>query len=189
MDHFGKHAFEPVWHLPQRLLRSQVAPALWSWLLDASSLTRRLQRCCRHGFRVELLQQGHALPMLSEARALGIKPGRWALVREVRLMCGEQPWVFARTVIPLATLTGAQRRLGHLGNRPLGALLFRDRSMRRGQLEVARIARGQRLFRLATRELNPLPPAIWGRRSSFYLRGKPLLVCEMFLPGVGEDQS
>lgn len=186
MDNYGKHSSEPVWHAPRRLLRSAVPAAIWPWLLDASSLTRRLQQACDGDFRVQVVQQRWELPLLSEARVLGIRSGRQALVREVRLRCGDQPWVFARTVIPAATLTGPQRRLGHLGERPLGGLLFRDPSMRRGELEIARIERGQPLFRLACAGLAALPPNLWGRRSLFFLRDKPLLVCEMFLPGVGE---
>jgi chorismate--pyruvate lyase len=186
LDNYGKHSSEPAWHAPRRLLRSAVPAAIWPWLLDPSSLTRRLQQACGDGFRVQVLQQRWELPQLSEARVLGIKAGRHALVREVRLRCGDRPWVFARTVIPAATLTGRERRLGHLGTRPLGGLLFRDRSMRRGELEVARIMRGQPLFRLACAGLDSMPAELWGRRSLFFLRDKPLLVCEMFLPGVGE---
>ncbi|MEW6648252.1 MAG: chorismate lyase [Pseudomonadota bacterium] len=187
MDNYGKHSTEPAWHAPRRLLRSAVPAAIWSWLLDPSSLTRRLQQACGDGFRVQVLQQRWELPQLSEARVLGIKTGRHALVREVRLLCGDRPWVFARTVIPAATLTGRERRLGHLGTRPLGGLLFRERSMRRGELEVARIMRGQPLFRLACAGLPAMPTELWGRRSLFFLHDKPLLVCEMFLPGVGEE--
>ena len=186
MDNYGKHSSEPAWHAPRRLLRSAVPATIWPWLLDPSSLTRRLQQACGGGFRVQLVRQHWELPLLSEARVLGIRTGRHALVREVRLLCGEQPWVFARTVIPTTTLTGPQRRLGQLGERPLGGLLFSEPSMRRGELEVARVERGQPLFALAT-AAQPVPAdAIWGRRSLFFLRDKPLLVCEMFLPGVGE---
>lgn len=161
--------------------------AIWPWLLDPSSLTLRLQQACGGGgFRVRVVAQRWELPLLSEARALHIAPRRRALIREVWLLCGGRPWVFARTVIPARTLTGPQRRLDHLGERPLGGLLFSDPSMRRGQLEIARIGRGQPLFALATATLPAPPEAIWGRRSLFYLRNKPLLVCEMFLPGVGE---
>ena len=41
--------------------------------------------------------------------------------------------------------------------------------------------------RRAARPLPQPPTFIWGRRSLFRLRGNPLLVCEMFLPGIGED--
>jgi chorismate-pyruvate lyase len=36
------------------------------------------------------------------------------------------------------------------------------------------------------RDLRDKPETIWGRRSLFRLGGKPLLVCEFFLPDIAE---
>jgi len=136
---------------------------------------------------VQLLEQCWARPMRNESLALGVRRWNYGLVRQVKLLCGNQPWVFARTVIPHSTFRGKQRRLAHLGNKPLGAMLFADTSMRRGELEIASIVPGQRLFDLATSDLKKKPEMIWGRRSVFYLSGKPLLVSEIFLPGLIEN--
>lgn len=152
------------------------------WLLDRASLTHRVQQACAGAFRVEVLSQGWQRPQLDERLALNMRSGTYAIVREVRLLCDRQPWVYARTVVPLRTLSGAQRRLGELGSRPLGALLFTDRSMRRGDLELARIRPGQRLFAAATAGVRPPPEEVWARRSVFFVRDKPLLVQELFLP-------
>jgi len=122
--------------------------------------------------------------MRNELLVLGSRLWTRALVREVRLLCADVPLVFARTVIPAATLSGRRRRLGRLGSRPLGAVLFADHSMRRGALELACIRPGQRLFDGATRGLAEPPDRIWGRRSLFFLDHQPLLVQEIFLPGV-----
>lgn len=137
-------------------------------------------------FRVELLTQAWQLPRRDERLALSMRRHTFALVREVRLLCRQQPWVYARTVVPLRTLSGAQRRLGELGSRPLGALLFTDRSLQRGQLELARIRPGDRLFDAATAGMRSIPNEVWGRRSVFLLRGKPLLVQELFLPELNQ---
>ncbi len=153
-------------------------------------MTRRLQQACTQTFRVELLSQERDKPMQNEAQQLGLKSGRYALLRQVLLLCGERRWVFARTVIPLSTLQGRQRVLGHLGNRSLGAMLFADKSMQRGSLEVTCLTKGARLFDTATRLLKRKPQCIWGRRSVFYVENKPLLVSEFFLPELvecGED--
>jgi chorismate--pyruvate lyase len=179
---FGKHVNEPVWR-PRRLLPHTSVPARAAhWLFDQSSLTRRVTAACAGRFRVEVLAQGWQRPMLNEALRLGVQYDHLALVREVYLYCDATPWVFARTIIPRSTLTGAQRHLAWLGDKPLGAVLFADPSMRRDEVEVAGIRRGQLLFERAAAGAHSATAAIWGRRSVFYLGGKPLLVCEIFLP-------
>lgn len=175
---------EPLWLTHERIARRRVPAALLAWLLDRASLTRRLQHACPGRFEVRLVNQGWARPMRSEARTLHMRLGNWALVREVWLCCNALPWVFARTVIPYRTLHGAQRQLGRLGTRPLGAVLFADRSMERGPVELACIRAGQRLFETAVVGLEQRPEEIWGRRSVFHVGNKPLLVSEIFLPGI-----
>jgi chorismate--pyruvate lyase len=186
-DLFGKHAFEPVWQPSYRLLTRQLPVELRPWLLDDSSLTQRLTEACNGQFRVEVLSQGWERPMLSEARALKVPATRLALVRQVRLHCNDTPWVFARTIIPVSTLRGRQRRLAHLGSRPLGAVLFADPHMQRSPLEIVKIREGQRLFHRAIGSNSTVCREIWGRRSVFYLNQRPLLVSEIFLPDLPAD--
>ena len=165
------------------LQRTSIPPGLYGWLLDTASLTARLQHLCPGRFSVELLSQGRSRPRRDEARVLGMRNGERALVRQVRLLCGDQPWIFARTVIPVTSLRGRLQRLAHLGTRPLGAMLFADPAMRRGNVELARITPGQPLFSEAVRDSRQRPEEIWGRRSVFRIAALPLLVSEIFLPG------
>lgn len=174
----------PVWRPSRAVDYLRLPHHLVPWLLDRASLTRRVQHTCAGRFRVEVLYQGWKRPEREERAALNMRRNTLTLVREVRLLCDEQPWVYARSVVPLRTLSGAQRRLGELGSRPLGALLFTDRSLQRGELELARIRPGQSLFAAATAGVDPVPEEIWGRRSIFHVRGKPLLVQELFLPAL-----
>ena len=178
------HSREPAWHSARHLLRSRIPKGCWGWLVDPASLTLRLQHACSGRFSVEVLTQGWAKPLHNEARAMGLRESRRALIREVYLHCDGQPWVFARTVIPTTTLRGRERRLMNLGNRPLGAVLFADPGMQRGEVELASISSGQRLYAKATARLSTPPDNIWGRRSVFRLRNKPLLVSEIFLPDI-----
>ncbi len=162
---------EPVW-LPVARLRHGMLPAdLAPWLLDSGSLTRRLRAACCGRFNVKVLSQRRSVPMRCERRLLGLPARRVALVREVLLSCGDVPWVFARTVMPPKTLVGRYRRLAHLGNRPLGELLFSDPGVRRGPLELVSLPEF------------PLPGRrpFWGRRSVFQAGGRPLLVSEFFM--------
>ncbi len=176
---------DSVWE--REAVRLLHAPTRYAaWLRDPNSLTQRVQAACSGHFRVALLRQRWQRPLRSEARVLGLRPGVRALVREVFLMCDDTPWVYACTVIPRATLTGTQRRLARLHTRPLGAVLFADPTMRRGQAQVARLVPGDCLYAQAVAAL-PQPPAeIWARRSLFFLRDKPLLVTEAFLPAIAD---
>lgn len=174
----------PHWHAPSRLFLRDVPAGLSVWLLDAGSLTRRLRQACSGRFRVRVLDQRWTRPSRDEARVLGLRWDARAWTREVQLLCDDQPWVFARTLIPATTLRGRGRRLTALGTKPLGAVLFADPDVWRGPVEIARIAAGQRLHRRAFAGLAEPPEAIWGRRSVFRIDGDPLLVSEIFLPAL-----
>lgn len=182
--HNSCHRAEPDWHVASRLYRRDVPEPVLRWLLDPASLTRRIQSACHGCFRVEVLFQGWARPQHNETRELGMRTGSSGFVREVHLLCDGRPWVFARTVIPRTTLTGPRRCLTRLKSRPLGALLFADPTMQRGPVEIARLSPCDKLYPSAIRHLTQRPETIWGRRSLFTLGGKPLLVSEIFLPGI-----
>jgi chorismate--pyruvate lyase len=124
-----------------------------------------------------VLSQGWQKLDSVEAAAMKLKNVHSALVRQVLLCCDDQPLVYARTVIPALTIHGAQRRYANMGNRPLGAMLFADRTMQREAVEVARLPAESAVY-----QYTQTGTAIWGRRSVFRVSGKPLLVSEYFLP-------
>jgi len=171
---------EPSWRSYTRTPVATTPGALRSWLLDRGSLTQRLIDASSGKFQVEVLNQRMELPLLSEARTLGIPTRQRALVREVILYGCNEPWVYARSIIPVNTLTGRLRSLRTLDNRPLGALLFNDKTMQRGDIEITCMNTESHLQPNLPRDIKG---TIWGRRSVFYLDQKPLLVSEMFLPG------
>ena len=178
---------EPRWSLPEQVSRAQTPDLLvMGWLLDTGSLTQRLRAACPGQLRVEVLDQAFRRPTLSELQTLDMPINELAWVRQVHLLCDGKPLVFARTVIPVSSLVGRCRRLARLGNRPLGALLFADKSMRRGEMEIACLKPRHAVFPVATRHLLRKPAAIWGRRSVFFLNRKPLLVSEVFLPEIAQ---
>jgi len=170
-------------HSPKRWRRARphaprAIPHPWrQWLLDKGSLTERLVAASGGDFRVQVLAQALRRPSREECVALGLPVHQVALVREVLLRGRDEPWVYARSVIPLAVLHGRYGFLRRLGTKPLGALLFRDAGIRRGAIEVTR--RAPPRFLSAVVEDGPA----WVRRSLFYLDQQPLLVAEMFLPG------
>ncbi len=170
---------EPNWRSYLRVPSSAVPPALRGWLLDQGSLTERLIDASHNRFRVEILKQRIEKPRLSERLALRLPMAAMGLVREVLLLGDDTPWVYARSILPLKSLTGPLRRLRRLDDRPLGALLFRDPTMLRGPIEIACITPGNSPL---PREIRHFQQPLWGRRSVFWLSGKSLLVSEIFLP-------
>jgi len=168
------------------------------WLLDSASLTLRIKNHCLTNqmglFSVKLLRQGMEIPSNDEIQRLKLSSRRYALIREVLLYCGTTPVIFARTVIPIKTLTGPQRQLSHLGSRPLGEFLFAQPGLQRDAMEIALLTDGHQLFEHAVSSLSELdesqsPEKIWARRSIFRLQQKPLLVAEVFLPDILSSQS
>jgi chorismate--pyruvate lyase len=151
-----------------------------AWLFDATSLTKRLRQAGAGDFRVKLLAQQFERPLFSERRALGLGDRAIALVRQVHLCCAGDIKVYARSVMPLSLLHGSSRGLARLGGRPLGELLFRDKSMRRSPMQIARIDTDDLFHRWGVPET--VIGQVWGRRSVFRLSGRPLLVNEIFLP-------
>lgn len=177
---------QPLWRPAHRLHRFTLPEKYLPWLLDPASLTERMINRCHGNFRVQLVEQRRTRPLRNEAMALDMRPGCRAVVRQVRLLCGDTPWVYARTIIPPRTLARKFHRFTRLGARSLGAMLFADPSMKRGEVEVTCLTPADSLFHLAVGDLREMPEVIWGRRSLFWLGGKPLLVCEFFLPDIAE---
>jgi chorismate--pyruvate lyase len=182
----GYRRVEPLWRPARRLHRSEIPEKVWHWLLDKASLTERIIGACPGRFRVQVVHQKRGRVMRNEARTLNMRASTHAIVRQVQLVCGEIPWVYARTVIPPATLHRRLRRLMRQGSRSLGSTLFSDPSMKRGEVEVTCLTASDELYGSVTGGLSRKPETIWGRRSVFRLGGKPLLVCEFFLPEIGE---
>lgn len=162
------------------LAAGSVPPDLRGWLAERGSLTARLAAACPRRLALVVLAEGWARPAPDEAARLGLRRGAHAWVRHVHLLCGRTPWLFARTVVPVATLRGPGRRLQGLGTRPLGELLHRVPGVGRSALEVACLRPGHPLHRLAWPR--GARAAIWGRRSVYTMGGRPLLVSEFFLP-------
>lgn len=161
--------------------------ALRAWLTDQDSLTARIKARCRR-FQVKVLHEGIALPYQSERRLLGLRGGEVAWVREVLLLADGVPVVFAHSAAARNDLCGPWRLAAGGGTRPLGHALFADPAIARGPLHVAhiagRVAAGDKLHAGAQRALAQELPAMWARRSCFYHQRRPLLVTEMFLPGI-----
>jgi chorismate--pyruvate lyase len=178
--------------MPRQVFRWKTHPALAGapaflhpWLADPGSLTARIVARCRL-FRVCVLRETRTLPFPDERDLIGLPPGRHAWTREVLLIADDVPVVFAHSVLAPRDLTGAWHMARAIGSRPLGAALFADPGIWRGPLHAARLTPAHPLHRHACAATdNRTLPDLWGRRSRFCRQGRPLLVTEVFLPGIG----
>ncbi len=168
---------EPCWQTIAHLRQAELPAATRRWLLDEGSLTDHLIRTSGGNFTVHRLSQSWAVPTLSERQFLGLKQRQLALIRQVVLLCHDQPWVFARSVLPLQALQGPLRHLRKLHNQSLGSLLFKQANLRRGAFEVAALESNCAYIHPLLRQAEPA----WARRSRFHIGSGKLLVSEVFL--------
>lgn len=164
-----EHWPAPKWQ-PAAFLAGAPSGPWRSWLQETGSLTRRLQGQANRHFRVRVLKQGIA--PIQEAERQWLQVGQQRIwVRQVLLEVDDQPWVFARSLLPLDSRGSLLRRLTHLGDQALGHLLFANPQVQRGQLQFC--APGQLPFE-----------SLWGRASCFQAGSLRLLVAEHYLPAM-----
>jgi len=154
-----------------------------AWLVDRGSLTARIQARCP-AFSVKLVFQGRGRAARDESFLVPRRQRECALVREVYLYCRRTPVVFAHSVFDPRALRGPWRGLSRLGTRPLGAALFADPRIRRYPLRQKKLTPHHELYRRACAALRSRPSFLWARRSLFMLHKSPILVTEVFLPGI-----
>lgn len=143
---------------------------LKDWLLDTGSLTERVQSQCTH-FSLELLGQKPLAPHNNELAILAGNETSHYQVREI-LLCGDnQPWVFARSVIPQSFVDA---ELSNLGREPLGKRIFNDSRFVRSTFEICSLDAHELGFGKSA--------TLWGRRSKFTLGQQSMIVAEIFLP-------
>lgn len=161
---------------------SRPAAALWSWLTEHGSLTARLRTRCGAAFRLRVLAESTGMLGREDSAPLGLGAGTRGLIREVTLNCGTATLIYARSVIPERTLAAGNNWLAHLGEKPLGDVLFGLPGIEREPIEVACLQAGHGLLQRVSSKIKPDIPQLWARRSLLQLRGGPLLICECFLP-------
>jgi chorismate--pyruvate lyase len=165
------------WHGAAVGCDARLAP----WLHDRGSLTQRIRERCGN-FMVRPVRSGLARIAFDESALLGLAPHRLAWSREVFLYADGEPVVFAHSACAPQHLRGAWGAVRGLGSRPLGELLFSHPQVVRRPLHYKALHMHHPLCRSAVD--GGAPDRLWARRSLFTLHGAPLLVTEVFLPGI-----
>lgn len=152
-----------------------------NWLIEADSLTARLQK--RYAdFFVKAVVVAKQKPFAEEARLMNIPVRQRVQIREVLLFGKGKPVVFAHSILPHKSLQGAWRGLGRLGNKPLGAVLFANPNVKRSPFTYKKLHLHHPLYQAAVEHLQQRPVFLWARRSVFSLSCANIMVVEIFLP-------
>ena len=172
---------EPIWRDVSRWSLRTMPQQIVDWLMEPSSLTLRIKNTFSAPFSVEVKGQGLAKPFLADAQCLGQPPYQHALIREVLLKVDDVSFVFARTTLPRKTAHSLQE-LTHLGNKPLGEVIFGYPNLKRVGLDFAKVD-----MRTLNNEIQPLlngEPHLWARRNTYQINKRVFLVSEFFLPAL-----
>jgi chorismate--pyruvate lyase len=154
------------------------------WLSDPGSFMQRLKNHGITNAQIQILAEGWNAPFEEERRMLNLPISDEAWVREVSIQSDNRIWMYARTVIPQATLTGKERILQHLKTRSLGSILFSYPDMKRGEFDYFYIDQQSSWYDKIATYLTMPNEILSARRSMFTLGDKSLLLTEVFFPEI-----
>ncbi|PHM38444.1 chorismate-pyruvate lyase [Xenorhabdus mauleonii] len=140
-----------------------ISESILDWLMEVGSMTRRFEQHCQQ-VSVVPFRECFITPddLKNESEHLPVSEKYW--LREVILYGDNIPWLLGRTVIPVETLSGPDKKLVDVGTVPLGRYLFSGNNLTRDYIQIGQQGNN------------------WVRRSLLRLSGKPLLLTEVFLP-------
>ncbi|MDD5578420.1 MAG: chorismate lyase [Methylobacter sp.] len=175
---------EPLWIENRQGIRRTLPESVQSWTYEPGSLTKRLRSYYGSSIAVKILFHQWRTPFLSERRLLKLPENKFSLIREVLLHADGKPLIMARTIIPPKTIKVARNNLSHLGNRPLGEVIFSYPKLERMEMDVTLIH--QPTWTQAAIDEAKIHQPVWGRRTVYSIRHGQMLVSEFFLPEVLE---
>ncbi len=173
---------EPLWLENRSGVRHTLPESVQSWTYEPGSLTQRLRDYYGNAIGVKILLQQWHTPFLSERRLLNLPDNRYGLIREVLLHADGKPLILARTIIPAKTIKVAKSNLAHLGNRPLGEVIFSYPKLERIEMDVTLIKPST--WNQCVLDKANINESIYGRRTVYAIAQRQMLVSEFFLPEV-----
>ena len=151
----------------------------YAWLTRPYVLSDAIQKVSQQPFSVQVLSQCFS-PLETDEHLIHQTPETY--LREVFLLAGGEPWVYARVSFS-TNCPYFLKKIDALGNRPIGVnLLYNDKTLERSAFQF----RFYENFGLGKSKdhTNFLGQAIWARRSTFTDQKTQLLVSEYFSPTI-----
>jgi chorismate--pyruvate lyase len=147
---------------------------LRSWLTTPGLLTERVRAAVGERFRLRVLEE---------------RVSNGDFVRRIELGRDGEPWIYAETIVPSATLA-SQPWLATIGSRSLGEVLATHTgAVRRSDFEFARLEGDAPIVARALGFAGVPQQALWVRRSTLRVDDAPFVVQEVFMPVVGERDA
>lgn len=157
-----------------------VSAGLVEWLTAPESLVGRLRAVAADDVRLRVVHQGLTTLAADYRALLGVDTEN-CFEREIELLVGATPWVYAKTLVPDTTLN-TWPWLAELGDSPIGEVLGAFPGVDRGPFTYAELAAVHPLCARAQRARAPADrETLTARRSVFSVRGHALLVQEVLL--------
>ena len=135
-----------------------------SWLIEKGPITKRIKS--EESFKLNLIKDEISVVDDSEKKFLGETSDK-IKVREVILMGNNIPRVYAKSLIPIRTIKNGFSKLGELGTKPLGDILFEKEIFKKTDVVYAQFQDKDSIF--------------WGRKTKYIVKNMPLSVMEVFL--------
>ena len=135
-----------------------------SWLNEPGSITSRIKSFSN--FRLKLLRDGPGEVNAAEDDLI-ISNYKENNIREVVLFSDEEPFIYAKSILPLETIRLGLSALGNLNKNPLGDILFSNPEIKKKYMLFAKFESNKRIF--------------YGRKGIYTVKGYPFSVCEIFL--------
>ena len=135
-----------------------------SWLNEPGSITSRIKSFSN--FRLKLLRDGPGEVNAAEDDLI-IANYKENNIREVVLFSDEEPFIYAKSILPLETIRLGLSALGNLNENPLGDILFSNPEIKKKYMLFAKFESNKRIF--------------YGRKGIYTVKGYPFSVCEIFL--------
>ena len=141
-----------------------------SWLIEKGPITKRIKS--EESFKLNLIKDEISAVDDSEKKFLEESSDK-IKVREVILMGNNIPRVYAKSLIPIRTIENGFSRLGELGTKPLGDILFEKEIFKKTNVVYAQ-------FQDQDQDQDQ-DSIFWGRKTKYIVKNMPLSVMEVFL--------
>ena len=152
------------WITYKEMINQVKNDSIKSWLSESGPITKRIS--ANENFELNLLREEIDEVDETEKKYLGNSIGD-IKVREVLLLGNKVPKVYAKSLIPVKTIKKGFSKLGSLGTKPLGDILFEKNIFNKIDVMYSSFVHEDSIF--------------WGRKTKYLVKNLPFSVMEIFL--------